>query len=127
MPSEHYPLNLIPADPALAVEEPEKWLRRRPFSEHDRRFEAEAPLFVPGEALATAMNTALAVGEPLLLTGEPGTGKTQAAYYAAHKLGTRVFHFQVKSETTARDLLYHFNTVQYFHDAHLQRIAPERR
>ena len=122
MTDDHYPLNLIPADPTLPAQDPAKWLLQRPFSEHDRSFRAEAALFVPGAALATAMNTALAVGEPLLLTGEPGTGKTQAAYYAAHKLGTEVFHFQVKSETTARDLLYHFDTVQYFHDAHLQEL-----
>ncbi len=76
--------------------------------------------FIPGEQLATAINTAIAVGEPLLITGEPGTGKTQAAYYAAYKLGLEpVIHFQVKSDSSARDLLYHFDTVRYFHDAHL--------
>ena len=42
---------------------------------------------MPGQALTAAINTAIAVGEPLLITGEPGTGKTQAAYYAAWKLG----------------------------------------
>ncbi|NNJ84520.1 MAG: MoxR family ATPase, partial [Gammaproteobacteria bacterium] len=53
-------------------------------------------------------------------TGEPGTGKTQAAYYTAYKLGVEpVIHFQVKSESTARDLLYHFDTVRYFHDANM--------
>lgn len=85
-------------------------------------FENDALLFVSGEQLETAINTALAVNEPLLITGEPGTGKTQAAYYAAYKLGIEpVIHFQVKSDSTARDLLYHFDTVRYFHDAHLQR------
>ena len=77
--------------------------------------------FVSGEALETAINTAIAVGEPLLITGEPGTGKTQAAYYAAYRLGIEpVIHFQVKSDSTARDLLYHFDTVRYFHDAHVR-------
>lgn len=79
-----------------------------------------APLFVPDEGLEEAIHTALAVGEPLLLTGEPGTGKTQAAYYVAWKLGLGdVLHFQVKSDSTAQDLLYHFDSVRYFHDAHL--------
>ncbi len=42
------------------------------------------------------------------------------AYYAAYKLGLEpVIHFQVKSDITARDLLYEFDTVRYFHDAHL--------
>ena len=80
----------------------------------------DAPLFVPDEGLEEAIHTALAVGEPLLLTGEPGTGKTQAAYYVAWKLGLGdVLHFQVKSDSTAQDLLYHFDSVRYFHDAHL--------
>jgi MoxR-like ATPase len=69
-----------------------------------------------------AINTAIAVGEPLLITGEPGTGKTQAAYYAAYKLGLgNVLHFQVKSTSSAGDLLYEFDTVRYFHDASVSR------
>jgi len=92
----------------------------------DSSFADDARCFVPDDKLVTAIQTAVAVGEPLLLTGEPGTGKTQAAYYAAYKLDLEpVIHFQVKSESTARDLLYHFDTVQYFHDAHFQRIQGD--
>jgi MoxR-like ATPase len=99
-------------------------LANRPFAREDRSFEADARRFVPGEQLETAINTAIAVGEPLLITGEPGTGKTQAAYYAAYKLGVEpVIHFQVKSDSTARDMLYHFDTVRYFHDAHLASLG----
>ncbi len=59
-----------------------------------------------------------------MLTGEPGTGKTQAAYYAAYKLDLEpVIHFQVKSESTARDLLYQFDMVQYFHDAQFAKTV----
>ncbi len=98
-------------------------LTKRPFAAVDRSFQADARRFVPGERLATAINTAIALGEPLLITGEPGTGKTQTAYYAAYKLGLdAVIHFQVKSDTTAHDLLYHFDTIRYFHDAHLQPL-----
>jgi MoxR-like ATPase len=94
-------------------------LLNRPFTAAGNSFAEDAKRFVPGEPLETAINTAIAVGEPLLITGEPGTGKTQAAYYAAYKLGVEpVLHFQVKSDTSARDLLYHFDTVRYFHDAH---------
>ncbi|MCP4134828.1 MAG: MoxR family ATPase [bacterium] len=102
-------------------------LSNRPFAEIDSSFQADAARFIPGEELATAMNTALAVGQPLLITGEPGTGKTQAAYYAAYKLNIEpVLHFQVKSDSTARDLLYHFDTVRYFHDAHIQNTGKTK-
>lgn len=101
-------------------------LTRRPHTELDRSFQAEARRFVPGEQLETAINTAIAVGEPLLITGEPGTGKTQAAYYAAYKLGVEpLIHFQVKSDTTARDMLYHFDTVRYFHDANMLNVVQQ--
>ncbi|HKR11080.1 MAG TPA: MoxR family ATPase [Pyrinomonadaceae bacterium] len=93
-------------------------LQNRPFSKGYNSFTSDARLFVPGEELETAINTALAVGAPLLMTGEPGTGKTQAAYYTAYKLGLEpVLHFQVKSESSAGDLLYYFDAVRYFHDA----------
>lgn len=118
-----YPFDLIqPERPgALADQRP---LTQRPYTAQERSFAADAQRFVPGETLATAINTAIAVGEPLLITGEPGTGKTQAAYYTAYKLGLEpVIHFQVKSDTTARDLLYHFDTVRYFHDAHLRTLT----
>ena len=101
-------------------------LCERPFARIDRSFQKDAERFVPGDSLETAINTAIAVGEPLLITGEPGTGKTQAAYYAAYKLDVEpVVHFQVKSDSTARDLLYHFDTVRYFHDANLPNLAGE--
>lgn len=105
-------------------------LAERPFTRWPTSLEDDAPRFAPGKSLIQAINTAIAVGEPLLITGDPGTGKTQAAYYAAWRLGiTPVLHFQVKSETAARDLLYHFDAVRYFHDATLLKdsILPEKR
>lgn len=103
-------------------------LTQRPFAQVDRSFRADARRFVPGEQLETAINTTIAVGEPLLITGEPGAGKTQAAYYAAYKLDLEpVIHFQVKSDSTAHDLLYHFDTVRYFHDAHILNLEQQHR
>ena len=82
--------------------------------------EADASKFNPSEELRQAINTAISVGEPLLITGEPGTGKTQTPYYVAHKLKLgKVLHFQTKSDSTAGDLLYHFDTVRYFREAQL--------
>jgi len=117
-----YPFRLIDGERRGPLEDP-SLLLERPFLSVDTSFAADAQRFVSGEDLEQAMNTALAVGEPLLLTGEPGVGKTQAAYYMAWKLGVEpVIHFQVKSDSTALDLLYHFDTIRYFHDAH--RTSP---
>ncbi len=106
--------------------ETRRQLLERPCVQVDASLSGTAGLYRPSEALENAMNTALAVGEPLLLTGEAGTGKTQAAYYAALQLDVKLFPFQVKSNSVAGDLLYHFDTVRYFHDAHFaqQQAAP---
>jgi len=79
-----------------------------------------APFFQPSPELVAAVNVALAVGAPLLLTGEPGTGKTQVAHYLAwyFDLGECFFRLDVRSNTTAHDLLYEFDSVAYFHAAH---------
>ena len=79
-----------------------------------------APFFQPSEALATAVNVAMRVGAPLLLTGEPGTGKSQVAYYLAWYFGVEqaLFQLDVRSSTTAEDLIYHFDSVAYFHATH---------
>ncbi len=76
--------------------------------------------FQPSRELVGAINVCLSLGAPLLLTGEPGTGKTQVAHYLAWYFGIEDFLFQldVRSNTTAEDLLYHFDSVAYFHAAH---------
>lgn len=112
-----YPLDLIkygqpPPDARL--------LEQRPFINFNNNLEREAHLFYPGETLETAINTAIALGEPLLITGESGTGKTQTAYYVANRLGTEVLNFQVKSNTVAQDLFYSFDTVRYFYEANVR-------
>lgn len=125
---DDYPFQLVSYRRSTPLED-KAVLLRRPFTRFASSFAENARLFVPGDELETAINTAIAVGEPLLITGEPGTGKTQAAYYAAYNIGIEpVSHFQVKSDSVARDLLYHFDTVRYFHDAnlHKERALPEK-
>ena len=109
--------------------------REIPPKIHD--LHAAAPDFQPGPKLATAINAALALGAPLLLTGEPGTGKTQVAYYLAWYFGVestlpadqkqQPFALQVKSTSAARDLLYTFDTVAYFHGSHERTQGLEPR
>ncbi len=78
---------------------------------------AAARHYQPDAGLVDAVNVALAVGAPLLLTGEPGTGKTQVAHYLAWYFEVELFSLYVRSSTTAEDLLYHFDAVAYLHAA----------
>lgn len=69
-------------------------------------------------ALEAAVNVALLLGMPLLLTGEPGCGKTSVASWISFRLGLpQPLIFNVKSTTSGRDLLYEFDEVARFRDA----------
>lgn len=90
-----------------------------PFFVRDR--EREAAAYIADDGLVNAVNVALILGQPLLLTGEPGTGKTQLAYSVGRELGLNVLKFETKSTSVARDIFYTYDTLRRFHDAHLQR------
>jgi MoxR-like ATPase len=71
--------------------------------------------YVPSQALVDAVNVALMLGQPLLLTGEPGTGKTQLAFHLAHfyDLGNPLI-FNVQTTATATDLFYKYDALGHF-------------
>lgn len=70
------------------------------------------------EELVTAVNVALILGQPLLLTGEPGTGKSQLAYHVAWRLEIEpVLQCQVRSTTTFSELFYQFDELARFRDS----------
>jgi MoxR-like ATPase len=75
--------------------------------------------YLPDSGLVDAFRTMLLLRRPLLLTGEPGTGKTQAAHYLSWKLGygEKALRFDTKSTSTARDLFYSYDTIARFHAA----------
>lgn len=73
--------------------------------------------YLLSQELATTVNVALALDQPLLVTGEPGCGKTSLAWAVASQLGCRVLEFHTKSTSTARDLLYQVDSLRRFHDA----------
>lgn len=115
------------ADPAAHdPTQSQQWLARRrppPFlGSHP-----EAALhYRPSNELRLALNMALHTGSPLLLTGEPGTGKTQAADFVGGYFGIPVFKFLVKSTSTAQDLMYEFDAVGYLHWAQSASPAPSQ-
>ncbi len=84
-----------------------------------RRAGQEDPAgYLPDPGLVDAVNVALLLGQPLLLTGEPGTGKTQLAYSVAWELGFDLpLKFETKSTSTAKELFYAYDTLGRFHAA----------
>jgi MoxR-like ATPase len=74
-----------------------------------------------------AVNSALAAGRPLLLRGEPGTGKSQLARAATVGLGRAYLSYTVDARTEARDLLYTVDTVARLAEAQIlgHRKAPD--
>jgi MoxR-like ATPase len=75
------------------------------------------PTYLTNDAIEAAVNAALALERPLLVRGEPGTGKTLLAEAVAEALGTPLIHWPVKSTTRAQDGLYVYDTVQRLYDS----------
>ena len=73
-------------------------------------------LYRPSQALSDAVNVALALGQPLLVTGEPGTGKTQLAHHIAHHFQLdKPLIFNSQTTSTATDLFYKYDALGHFH------------
>src|SRR5271169_3863425 len=73
--------------------------------------------YLTNDALEAAVNCALALERPLLVKGEPGTGKTLLAEAIAAALGLELIPWNVKSTTRAQDGLYVYDTVQRLYDS----------
>jgi MoxR-like ATPase len=73
--------------------------------------------YIASAELRDAVNVAVALQRPLLIKGEPGTGKTLLAKAVAEGLGMPLIPWQVKSTTRAQDGLYIYDTVQRLNDS----------
>jgi MoxR-like ATPase len=74
--------------------------------------------YVVTEELMSAVNAAVTVGRPLLIKGEPGTGKTQLAEEVARALDRPLFDWHVKSTSKAQGL-YEYDAVSRLRDSQL--------
>jgi MoxR-like ATPase len=90
----------------------------------ERSHDWEAPEnYVADEGLRHAVNVSLALGRPLLITGEPGTGKTQLAYRMAYELtpGAELLRFQTKARSEATDLFYRYDALRHFQEVNVNQ------
>ena len=73
--------------------------------------------YIADESLQNAVNVAIALEKPLLIKGEPGTGKTLLAKSIAEALNKPIFIWNIKSTTKAQEGLYIYDTVKRLNDA----------
>lgn len=72
--------------------------------------------YVASKELLASVNVAIALKKPLLIKGEPGTGKTMLAQAVAESLGKRLVIWNIKSTTKAQEGLYVYDTIQRLYD-----------
>lgn len=84
----------------------------------------DAAVYRPAAGLKEALDIAMMLGVPLLLTGDPGVGKTRAAHWLAAELKSDLLRFDVKSNTLGPDLLYQFDEVARFRDSSRKEQRP---
>jgi len=75
--------------------------------------------YVATDDLRMAVNSAVALERPLLIKGEPGTGKTMLAEEVAQGLGKRLIQWHIKSTTKAQQGLYEYDAVSRLRDSQL--------
>jgi len=75
--------------------------------------------YIASDELSLAVNAAVTLEKPLLIKGEPGTGKTRLAEELAKSLNTQLFRWHIKSTTRAQQGLYEYDAVSRLRDSQL--------
>lgn len=91
--------------------------------------------YIIDEGLRNAVEVAIALNQPLLLTGEPGTGKTKLAWKLAYELSKakgdftfldKPLVFNTKTSSSAKDLFYIYDALGHFQAANIKREASQK-
>jgi MoxR-like ATPase len=92
--------------------EPPDWRRPPMKTLDDYKGSRKAIVYEPGDDELRSVNAALILRRPLLVTGDPGVGKTSLAYSVAYRLGLEpVLTWPVTSRTSVQDGLYHYDAI----------------
>ena len=75
--------------------------------------------YVASDDLRVAVNAAISLQRPLLIKGEPGTGKTVLAHEVAKAIGAPLIEWHIKSTTKAQQGLYEYDAVSRLRDSQL--------
>ena len=81
--------------------------------------------YVASDDLRVAVNASIALERPLLIKGEPGTGKTVLAHEVAKALGAPIIEWHIKSTTKAQQGLYEYDAVSRLRDSQLGDRSEE--
>ena len=75
--------------------------------------------YISTDDLNIAVNAAISLEKPLLIKGEPGTGKTELARQISESLGLKIIEWNIKSTTKAQQGLYEYDAVSRLRDSQL--------
>lgn len=92
-------------------------LKDKPSQALDSPDRRDGTIYDYDDELHLAVEISLATGRPLLLRGDPGTGKSSLAAFVARNLGWRYYEHTVTSDTRAQDLLWRYDVVRRLADA----------